>query len=1015
MMFPSFKRPALFALSASTAVMAQMTTSDFSPTNAVSDTPSAQITSASSSASIGTVLLHGTPTTYSVQYTLPAAIDVGANLLPNIEDPEAKVAQAVCPGYRASNVEHTQHGFTASLSLAGAPCNVYGTDIEDLNITIAYQSSHRLSVNISPAFVTAENSSHYILPSGIVYKPEQGVPDEPTEDIDLQFVWSNDPTFSFAVLRKSTGDVIFSTEGTVLVYEDQFIEFVSALPENYNLYGMGENLHGIRLGDNYTTTFYAADNGNPIDRNLYGVHPMYVDTRYYEKDPVNGTLSLLTGDTDTNASYISYSHGVYLRNAHGMEALMQNGNITWRALGGSIDLYFFDGPTQAEVTKQYQLGAVGLPAMQQYWTFGYHQCRWGYKNWTMMQDVVDNFAKFEIPMETIWNDIDYMFQYRDFENDPNTFPYDQGKQFIDGLHANGQHYVTIVDSAIYIPNPDNETDAYSVYSRGHELDVFMKNADGSEYIGAVWPGFTVFPDWHAENASQWWTESLMNWYQNVQVDGIWIDMSEVSSFCVGSCGTGQLHMNPVHPPFDLPGEPGSVDYNYPEGFNVTNSTEYAIASSKSAIQVAANSATMTSTTTQPYLRTTPTAGVRNVDHPPYVINNQLGDLAVHAVAPNATHSDGVEEYDIHNLFGLEILNATYNALTQTITGKRPFIIGRSTFAGAGQYAGHWGGDNYATWESMLFSIPQALDMALFGIPMFGADTCGFSGNSDEELCNRWMQLSAFFPFYRNHNTLDDNSQEPYIWGSVIDASKRAMAIRYSLLPYMYTLFHMAHTTGSTVMRAMAWEFPHDPSLIAANRQFMLGPSLLITPVLIPLATTVNGVFPGIKEGTVWYDWYNQTAVSVAPGANITLDAPLGHINVHIRGGSVLPQQEAALTTTASRNSSWSVIAALSAEGTATGSLYIDDGESIIQNSTLFVDFTAENDRLYASARGLWQEKNALANVTVLGVQNAPSNVTLNGQALFGFNYNSTTKVLKVTGLQNATSSGAWANDWVLQW
>ena len=62
----------------------------------------------------------------------------------------------------------------------------------------------------------------------------------------------------------------------------------------------------------------------------------------------------------------------------------------------------------------------------------------------------------------------------------------------------------------------------------------MKNADGSEYIGAVWPGFTVFPDWHAENASQWWTESLMNWYQNVQVDGIWIDMSEVSSFCVGS-------------------------------------------------------------------------------------------------------------------------------------------------------------------------------------------------------------------------------------------------------------------------------------------------------------------------------------------------------------------------------------------------------------------------------------------------------------------------------------------------
>ncbi|KAH0121976.1 glycoside hydrolase family 31 protein, partial [Aureobasidium melanogenum] len=168
------------------------------------------------------------------------------------------------------------------------------------------------------------------------------------------------------------------------------------------------------------------------------------------------------------------------------------------------------------------------------------------------------------------------------------------------------------------------------------------------------------------------------------------------------------------------------------------------------------------------------------------INNQLGDLGVHAVAPNATHATGVQEYDIHNLFGIDILNATYIALTETIKAKRPFIIGRSTFAGAGRYAGHWGGDNYATWESMLFSIPQALDFSLFGIPMFGADTCGFSGNSDEELCNRWMQMSAFFSFYRNHNTLGDNSQEPYIWSSVIDASKRAMSIRYSLLPYIYT-------------------------------------------------------------------------------------------------------------------------------------------------------------------------------------------------------------------------------------
>ena len=113
--------------------------------------------------------------------------------------------------------------------------------------------------------------------------------------------------------------------------------------------------------------------------------------------------------------------------------------------------------------------------------------------------------------------------------------------------------------------------------------------------------------------------------------------------------------------------------------------------------------------------------------------------------------------------------------------------------------------------------------------MFGVDTCGFAGNTDEELCNRWMQLSAFFPFYRNHNTLGANSQEAYVWASVAEATKAAMAVRFQLLPYMYTLFYLAHTTGNTVMRALSWEFSNDPSLAAVDNQFLLGPAILITP------------------------------------------------------------------------------------------------------------------------------------------------------------------------------------------
>ena len=340
----------------------------------------------------------------------------------------------------------------------------------------------------------------------------------------------------------------------------------------------------------------------------------------------------------------------------------------------------------------------------------------------MTEEVVENFAKFEIPLETIWNDIDYMKGYRDFYNDPVRFSYKEGKEFLDRLHKNGQHYVPIVDAAIYHPNPENISDAYQVFNDGNETGSFMLNPDESLYIGHVWPGFTVFPDWASKAAAKWWLKTMSDWYQKIPFDGLWIDMNEASSFCVGSCGSKRLSQNPVHPPFKLPGETGNMIYDYPEGFCVTNATEAASAEYASSTQAAATSKTAASLATSDHLRTTPTPGERNINHPPYVINHVLGDLAVRAMSPNATHHNGVQEYDVHNLYGHQLLQNTYNAMAAIMPGKRPFIIGRSTFVGSGNHSGHWGGDNYSKFAYMYFSIPQALSFSLFGIPMFGVDT-----------------------------------------------------------------------------------------------------------------------------------------------------------------------------------------------------------------------------------------------------------------------------------------------------
>lgn len=225
------------------------------------------------------------------------------------------------------------------------------------------------------------------------------------------------------------------------------------------------------------------------DANIYGSHPIYLDTRYFQTVDQNETY--VPNATDTSVEYTAYTHGVFLRNAHAQEVLLRPEGITWRSLGGTIDLYFYSGPSASDIIQSYHASAVGLPAMQQYWTFGFHLCRWGYDNWTQLEEVVDKMAAFDIPLETIWTDIDYMSQYRNFENDPGRFGYDEGAKFLSKLHANGQHYVPIVDSAIYHPNPENASDAYAPFDRGVEADAFMLNPDEeSLYIGAVWPGYT---------------------------------------------------------------------------------------------------------------------------------------------------------------------------------------------------------------------------------------------------------------------------------------------------------------------------------------------------------------------------------------------------------------------------------------------------------------------------------------------------------------------------------------------
>jgi len=316
------------------------------------------------------------------------------------------------------------------------------------------------------------------------------------------------------------------------------------------------------------------------------------------------------------------------------------------------------------------------------------------------------------------------------------------------------------------------------------------------------------------------------------------------------------------------------------------------------------------------------------DNPPYMINNGRAHLPLNnkTISMGAIHYNGIREYDVHNVFGHMESIATYRALNEINRDKRPFVLTRSTFVGTGAFAAHWLGDNNSTWESMKQSIAGMLNFQIFGIPMVGADICGFNSTADIKLCCRWMQLGAFYPFARNYNGIRFKSQEPYTSKTLCEVSKKALKLRYELLPYWYTLFFYANSKGEPVIRSLWMEFPEDNDALTNETQFFVGSGLLVSPVLEENATTVKAYIP---EGCELYNWNTGKKLNEldTSGNYYVLNAPIDTIPIHVRAGYIIPTQEAGLTTTESRTKPYTLTIALNDDGCAYGSIYLDDGYS----------------------------------------------------------------------------------------
>lgn len=352
-------------------------------------------------------------------------------------------------------------------------------------------------------------------------------------------------------------------------------------------------------------------------------------------------------------------------------------------------------------------------------------------------------------------------------------------------------------------------------------------------------------------------------------------------------------------------------------------------------------------------------------------------LKTKTLCMDARHYAG-EHFHWHNLYSLTETIATNFALTE-IRGKRPFIISRSSFVGLGHHAGHWSGDIASEWHDMEMTIPELLSFSLFGIPMMGADICGFRGNSSPELCKRWMQLGAFYPFSRNHNSDTSTPQDPVSLGEeVVKASRKSLRLRYSLLPYLYTMFWKAHATGETVARPLFFEFPSDVKTHTIDNQFMIGPHLLIAPILKQGMTATK---PYLNDKQHWHNIRDGSVV--LPNSEVDEDS-----TVLIRGGGIIIQQEPLLsgpvTTTNTRSQPLQLLAAVPDSGHARGSLYWDDGDtlhSFEEQRYSLIEFVLDTDKPCLHTEISWWGYGVpnLNTIKLFNIRRNVSQIIINGK------------------------------------
>lgn len=545
-----------------------------------------------------------------------------------------------------------------------------------------------------------------------------------------------------AVVRNM--EAVSGTPGYGTIRVDDGFSFTCTLGADDVVYGLGEANRGInKRGYCYVSNCTDEPNHTEDKRSLYAAHNFIV---------VSGaeTFGLFLDYPSKMTFDIGYTR---------MDTL------TITCDRADLYLYVMEGGTPYDIVKQFR-AVIGRSYIPPKFAFGFGQSRWGYRTKEDYREVAEGYRNHHIPLDMIYMDIDYMQDFKDFTVNEENFP-DFGA-FVQEMKDQDIRLIPIIDAGVKVE------EGYEVYEEGVKNRYFCQREDGSDFVAAVWPGDTHFPDVLNPEARKWFGDKYRI-LTDQGIEGFWNDMNEPAIFYTPE---GVQRAGEVVKEF-LKDTQGKISF-----FEVKDAV---------------------------------------LD-----LSNNEKDYAsfYHRVNGQKIRHD-----QVHNLFGYHMTRAAGEAFERIDPEKRFLMFSRSSYVGMHRYGGVWMGDNKSWWSHILLNLKMLPSLNMCGFLYTGADLGGFGADATRDLVLRWLALGVFTPLMRNHSAMGTRDQECFRFEGIEDF-RHIIEVRYRLLPYLYSEYMKAALSDDMYVKPLAFVYPEDAHAVQVEDQLMLGDEIMIAPVYV---------------------------------------------------------------------------------------------------------------------------------------------------------------------------------------